>query len=175
MPNYWLAMADLSPVIIVNTRTKIAVETGLEIQPWVVPFSDTEKQIKSAPDDINQYASTIWLYNNEPQLALDDSHLDFAIIPTPNPWWLKILIHQPLPNNFTISGIQGQLWSETVRSDEQAEYMIYPRLLALAERAWHQASWQVPYNANGGQYSKGSNVFNQQLRQVRDKQWLAFS
>nr|WP_291612279.1 family 20 glycosylhydrolase [Colwellia sp.] len=128
-----------------------------------MPFSDTEKQIKSAPDDINQYASTIWLYNNEPQLALDDSHLDFAIIPTPNPWWLKILIHQPLPNNFTISGIQGQLWSETVRSDEQAEYMIYPRLLALAERACHQASWQVPYNANGGQYSKGSNVFNQQF------------
>ena len=93
------------------------------------------QKIKSAPDDINQYASTIWLYNNEPQLALDDSHLDFAIIPTPNPWWLKILIHQPLPNNFTISGIQGQLWSETVRRDEQAEYMIYPRLLALAERA----------------------------------------
>ncbi|NQZ25761.1 MAG: carbohydate-binding domain-containing protein [Colwellia sp.] len=85
------------------------------------------------------------------------------------------IIHQPLPNNFSISGIQGQLWSETVRSDAQAEYMIYPRLLALAERAWHQASWQVPYNANGGQYSKGSNVFNQQLRQVRDKKWLAFS
>ena len=73
------------------------------------------------------------------------------------------IIHQPLPNNFSISGIQGQLWSETVRSDAQAEYMIYPRLLALAERAWHQASWQVPYNANGGQYSKGSNVFNQQF------------
>lgn len=83
--------------------------------------------------------------------------------------------HQPLPKDFTISGIQGQLWSETVRSDEQAEYMIYPRLLALAERAWHQASWQVPYNGKGRIYSTGTNVFTDKLRQIRDKQWLVFS
>jgi hexosaminidase len=62
-----------------------------------------------------------------------------------------------------------------VRSDEQAEYMIYPRLLALAERAWHQASWQVPYKAKGDTFSKESNAFTHKLRQVRDKQWLAFS
>jgi hexosaminidase len=85
------------------------------------------------------------------------------------------VIHQPLPDNFTISGIQGQLWSETVRSDEQAEYMIYPRLLALAERAWHQASWQVPYDAKGKTYNQESNIFTKKLRQQRDKQWLTFS
>ena len=62
-----------------------------------------------------------------------------------------------------------------MRSDEQAEYMIYPRLLALAERAWHQASWQVPYKAKGDTFSKESNAFTHKLRQVRDKQWLAFS
>ncbi|PKI13186.1 family 20 glycosylhydrolase [Colwellia sp. 12G3] len=85
------------------------------------------------------------------------------------------ITHQPLLNNFTISGIQGQLWSETVRSDDQAEYMIYPRLLALAERAWHQASWQVPYNAKGFIYSKDTAIFTDELRQTRDKQWLTFS
>jgi len=85
------------------------------------------------------------------------------------------IMHQPLPDNFRVSGIQGQLWSETVRSDEQAEYMIYPRLLALAERAWHQASWQVPYDAKGKTYSQDSKVFTKQLRQKRDEQWLAFS
>lgn len=83
--------------------------------------------------------------------------------------------HKPLPKNFTIRGIQGQLWSETVRSDEQAEYMIYPRLLALAERAWHQADWQVPYDFNGKKYSKDSQVFSDTLRQKRDAQWLGFS
>ena len=85
------------------------------------------------------------------------------------------LTHQPLPTDFSISGIQGQLWSETVRSDDQAEYMIYPRLLALAERAWHQASWQVPYSAKGTTHSKETDVFTDELRLMRDKQWLAFS
>ncbi|HTH76467.1 MAG TPA: beta-N-acetylhexosaminidase, partial [Trinickia sp.] len=27
------------------------------------------------------------------------------------------------------------------------EYMVYPRLLALAERAWHKADWELPYAA----------------------------
>ncbi|MBK0377670.1 family 20 glycosylhydrolase [Mucilaginibacter segetis] len=35
-----------------------------------------------------------------------------------------------------IVGIQGALWSETIKSDDRMEYMIFPKLLALAERAW---------------------------------------
>jgi hexosaminidase len=35
-----------------------------------------------------------------------------------------------------ILGIQGQLWSETIRSSERLEYMLFPRMIALAERAW---------------------------------------
>lgn len=35
-----------------------------------------------------------------------------------------------------IPGIQGLLWSETVTGPERMEYMILPKLLALAERAW---------------------------------------
>ena len=41
-----------------------------------------------------------------------------------------------------LAGMQGQLWSETVRTAEQMDYMIFPRLLALAERAWHRAEWE---------------------------------
>ena len=107
MPNYWLAMAGLTPAIIVSTKTKIAAETGLELQPWVVPFSDTVKQIKSAPDDINQYASTTWLYNNEPQLAVDDSHLDFAIIPTPK----SVVVKDKTARLDLASGLQVKLSS----------------------------------------------------------------
>ncbi|MBU2891729.1 carbohydate-binding domain-containing protein [Colwellia sp. D2M02] len=83
--------------------------------------------------------------------------------------------HQPLPKNFTVKGIQGQIWGETMRSREQAEYMLYPRLFSLAERAWHQASWQVPYNYQGQSFSPTSGVFTEQLKQQRDEQWLAFS
>ena len=35
-----------------------------------------------------------------------------------------------------ILGLQGQLWTETVNEPGRMDYMIYPRLLGLAERAW---------------------------------------
>jgi len=35
-----------------------------------------------------------------------------------------------------IAGIQGLIWSETVKTPERLEYMLLPRLLALAEKAW---------------------------------------
>jgi hexosaminidase len=35
-----------------------------------------------------------------------------------------------------VLGIQGQLWSENLRSSRDLEYMAFPRLIALAERAW---------------------------------------
>ena len=38
--------------------------------------------------------------------------------------------------------MQGHLWTETVRNRDQMFAMIFPRLLALAERAWHKASWE---------------------------------
>ena len=40
-------------------------------------------------------------------------------------------------------GIQAQLWTELVRTAEQMDEMIYPRLLCVAERAWHQADWEA--------------------------------
>ncbi|MFL9839963.1 family 20 glycosylhydrolase [Sphingomonas sp. ST-64] len=45
-----------------------------------------------------------------------------------------------------IAGIQAQLWSETVRTDAQVDYMLFPRLLALAERGWAPARWTPPYD-----------------------------
>ncbi len=85
------------------------------------------------------------------------------------------ITHKPLPNHFKVKGIQAQLWGETVRSEQQAEYKIYPRLLALAERAWHKARWQVPYDYKGKRYDQSSGVFTPQLKAIRDTQWLAFS
>jgi hexosaminidase len=42
-----------------------------------------------------------------------------------------------------ILGIQGQLWSEYLRSQERLEYMAFPRIIALAERAWSkQPAWE---------------------------------
>ena len=35
-----------------------------------------------------------------------------------------------------IDGVQGNLWTEEVPTPEHAEYMLYPRLLAIAEVGW---------------------------------------
>ncbi len=44
-----------------------------------------------------------------------------------------------------VAGLQAQLWSETIRTDAQVDYMLFPRLLALAERAWSPAPWTPAY------------------------------
>ena len=41
-----------------------------------------------------------------------------------------------------ILGLQGQIWSETIRTAEQLEQMLFPRLVPIAERAWYRAPWE---------------------------------
>lgn len=46
---------------------------------------------------------------------------------------------------YIIEGIQGQVWTETIRTSQQLHKMMFPRMLALAERAWHKSEWeQIP-------------------------------
>ncbi|WOI53648.1 family 20 glycosylhydrolase [Parvularcula sp. LCG005] len=77
----------------------------------------------------------------------------------------------PLTAGHSIDGLQAQLWSETVRSDEQVQYMLFPRLIALAERAWHRAAWEPDYVA-GASYRYGDGQVN-----TDDvlKDWQSFS
>ena len=39
-----------------------------------------------------------------------------------------------------IKGVQGNLWTEYVPTEAHAEYMLYPRLLAIAEIGWYGAT-----------------------------------
>jgi len=54
----------------------------------------------------------------------------------------KIYGYDPAPADMEgreyVSGVQTNLWTELVRTDEHAEYMYYPRVFALAEIAWTQ-------------------------------------
>lgn len=59
-----------------------------------------------------------------------------------------------LGNGRSFAGIQAQLWSETIRTDAGVEYMLFPRLIAFAERAWHRPSWEPAYQP-GVSYSFG--------------------
>jgi hexosaminidase len=57
-------------------------------------------------------------------------------------------------------GMSAQLWSETVRTDAQYEYMVFPRVIAAAERAWHKAEWELDYQATRA-YSQESNYVDE--------------
>ena len=71
----------------------------------------------------------------------------------------------------SVRGIQGQLWSEVVRTDGVVEYQMFPRLLALAERAWHQASWELPLQ-QGQTFSAETNFVD---KQALAADWAGFS
>lgn len=60
----------------------------------------------------------------------------------------------PLQPGRSYAGAQANLWSETLRRDSLVDYMLFPRLLAFAERAWHAASWEAAYQT-GASYSYG--------------------
>lgn len=77
-----------------------------------------------------------------------------------------------LNTNKHYSGLQAHLWGEMIRSDNQASYMLYPRLLALAERAWHVPSWQHGSYPNKV-YSQHSNNFTQATEKQND--WQRFA
>jgi hexosaminidase len=51
-----------------------------------------------------------------------------------------------------ILGIQANLWTETVGSDKRLDFMIYPRIAALAEAAWTDS------------VSKNETSFNERLK-----------
>ncbi|RYE11859.1 MAG: beta-N-acetylhexosaminidase, partial [Sphingobacteriaceae bacterium] len=56
-----------------------------------------------------------------------------------------------------IAGIQGLLWSETVKGPERMEYMLLPKLLGLAERAWaKEPEWATEKDA-----VKSRDMYNQ--------------
>ncbi|WP_426667956.1 family 20 glycosylhydrolase [Mucilaginibacter sp. McL0603] len=54
----------------------------------------------------------------------------------------KTYSYNPTPDVLTpeqqkyVIGVQANLWSEYISTDAKAEYMLYPRLLALSEIAW---------------------------------------
>jgi hexosaminidase len=43
-----------------------------------------------------------------------------------------------------VIGVEGAMWGETVANLANADYMIFPRLLALAEVAWSPAALRTP-------------------------------
>jgi len=71
-----------------------------------------------------------------------------------------------LPLNYDarhmIKGLQAQLWTETIRSFEQIQYYIFPKMFGLIERSWNmEPAWSAPYCDDA--YMEALRFYNAQL------------
>ncbi|WP_043317235.1 family 20 glycosylhydrolase [Microbulbifer sp. HZ11] len=116
---------------------------------WASRYTDTRKTFSYAPLNTAQLAE---LYPNRDGQGWEAT--------SPDPVFAD-----------SVRGIQGQLWSEVVRTDEAVEYQVFPRLLALAERAWHKAEWELPIQP--GQRFNAETTFVDKKALAAD--WSRFS
>lgn len=65
------------------------------------------------------------------------------------------------PKCFSL-GIEGTVWTELIRTADQLDSMIFPRLLAVAERAWNKAPW-----ADNAEYAARQRAI--------DSEWVNFA
>jgi hexosaminidase len=122
---------------------------------WASRHTNTEKVFQFMPDNLPVHAE-FWLDRQDNAYKADDTK-------------------SPLKAGNRFLGIQAQLWSENTRTDNVAQYKIFPRLFAVAERAWHLADWAVPYNYSGAVYDQNSKTFTDAMKAQRDEQWTVFA
>ena len=120
---------------------------------WASRNTDSFKIFRFMPDNLPAHAEFWPDRMGSPFTAKDDS---------------------PLKPGASFIGMQGQLWSETVRDDQRTEFMIYPRLQVMAERAWHKADWELDYVA-GREYGPATSYFDASQQNKLRKDWAAFS
>ena len=132
---------------------------------WASRHTNTEKVFQFMPDNLPIHAK-FWRDRQELPYSAHDVVEKNA---------QGEVIASPLQQGKKFIGIQGQLWSEITRTDHMAEYKIYPRLFALAERAWHSPSWAVPYNYQGASYDQNSHVFSPEQQALHNEKWQLFA
>jgi len=123
------AMADDGFDIIMSNPDYLYFDFPYEVDPmergyyWAARFNSVYKVFTFAPENLAQNAET----------SVDRDGNEMSVT-TPS-------VDKP-----RIRGMQGQTWSETIRTDEQYYEMAFPRVLAVAERAWHRASWELDWS-----------------------------
>jgi hexosaminidase len=126
--------------VIITSPDYLYMDFPYEVNPvergyyWGTRFSDERKMFSFAPDNLPQNAETSVDRDGKTFTAKSDK-----------PW----------PG---ATGLSAQLWSETTRTDRQMEYMIFPRVFSVAERAWHRADWEQDYQA-GREYIGGETHY----------------
>lgn len=132
---------------------------------WASRHTNTRKVFEFMPDNLPIHAE-FWRDVKNNHYQADDRLIKDSD---------GVILQAPIEQGKMLTGIQGHIWSETIRSEKQVEYQVFPRLLSLAERAWHMAPWEVPYDYRGALYNKDTNVFTNTLKAQRELDWARFS
>lgn len=119
---------------------------------WATDYIDTRKVFDLMPDNLAAMAEVYQGIDRSP-LTIKDSVEG---------------------KSHNIFGLQAQLWGEVIHSDAIAEQHLFPRLLALAERAWHKPAWSLDY-VPGLQFSAQTGLITEERISERDFDWAVFS
>ncbi len=139
--------------MIISNADYVYMDMPYEVDPkergfyWAVRGNDTRRMFAFAPENLPQNAET----------SLDRDGNGFK--------------SSGGVEGKTFLGLSAQLWSENVRTDQQFEYMVFPRVLAVAERAWHKANWELNYKV-GKEYSQDTHFVN---KKTLRKDWQRFA
>lgn len=129
---------------------------------WAIRRAPTRKLFSMMPENLPALAA-YWRDNDERALTIDDR---------PGRGEAS---HRPLKEGRTFAGIQGHLWTETIRDRGTLGYQLFPRMFALAERAWHHPSWEVPYDHSGTRVGFGDPLVGADRRAAMAADWNRFA
>ncbi|XP_076468984.1 beta-hexosaminidase-like [Babylonia areolata] len=126
-------LANAGYKVIMAQATHLFFDHAYEPDPeergayWATRFTDTKKTFSFMPSDL--YANADVTRSGDPmtpEMMCGERGNDCV----------------ELKEAGNIVGIQGSLWTDVVRTREQADFMLFPRFFALAERAWHMPRWE---------------------------------
>lgn len=140
--------------VVISNPDYLYLDFPYEVNPsepgyyWGTRFNDERKIFGFSPNNLPQNAETSVDRDGKPFTAKADT-----------PW----------PGAY---GISAQVWSELVRTDAEMEYRLFPRILSVAERAWHRASWEQDFK-QGREYKGGVTHFVDLKAQLKD--WVRYA
>lgn len=125
-----IELADAGFKVVLSMATHLYFDHPYEPDPeetglyWATRYIDTHKTFGFMPMDI--FANADFDRNGN---ELNGNNLCGGTCPKTH-----------YPGNFV--GMEACVWSETIRTENQLHSMLFPRILAMAERAWHRAAWE---------------------------------
>ena len=144
------AMANKGYKVVLTSPDFLYLDHPYEADPkdrgyyWATRYTDVRKLFGYIPGNLPANSKlTKDRMGGDYQAAFDPTMTD----PTP-----PVSLNPAAAVN--IIGLEAAHWGETTRSAAMLESLIFPRLLAMAERAWHRAAWE-PADVNGTDWGKG--------------------